>query len=179
MYGKQLHTKQETFGLNYFYPRFFATIYQGERLNVSMGIGLFTPGAYFGQIIGDQMVASHYLRPTYGINIDFNTTKEQRIDWQLFYRDYRDFKMIYSGLSYKINIKPVYVWIYYDNFINLKFSKQSFAQFIVVATHPFGKDDRFLIGGAVNYIMGYSDKKFDYKKISLGLVFCVDFNDLW
>ena len=37
----------------------------------------------------------------------------------------------------------------------------------------------FLIGGAVNYIMGYSDKKFDYKKISLGLVFCVDFNDLW
>ena len=179
MYGKHHNTLQETFGLNYFYTRFFAPIYQCEKLNISMGIGTFTPGLYAGQVIGDQMVAGKGMRPTFGINIDYNTTKEQRIDWQLFYRKYKEFDMIYSGLSYKMNIKPVFVWIYYDNFINLTFSKQSFAQFIIVATHPFGKDDRFLLGGSVNYIMGYSDKKFDYRKISIGLVFCVDFNNLW
>lgn len=179
MYGKNHRTKIESFGLNYFYARFFAPIYQGEKLNISMGIGGFTPGLYIHNSTGNKMVASRHMRPTFGVNIDYNTTKEQRIDWQLFYRKHKEFEMIYSGLSYKINIKPVYTWIYYDNFINLKHSKQSFAQFIVVATHPFGKDDRYLIGGSMSYIMGYSDKKFDYRKISLGLVFCVDFYNLW
>ena len=179
MYGKNHATKAESFGLNYWNARFFAPVYQGEKLNISMGIGGFTPGLYIQTQVGKDMVVSNDMRPTFGINIDYNTTKEQRIDWQLFYRKHKEFDMLYSGLSYKINIKPIYTWIYYDNFINLRYSKQSFAQFIIVATHPFGKDDRYLIGGSVNYTMGYSDKKFDYRKISLGFVFCVDFNNLW
>jgi len=176
---KNNQSHNQTFGLNYFYFRFFSPIYQGEKLNISMCIGMLTPSWYTGKEVGRQMASSEHTRPTFGINIDYNVTKEQRIDWQLFYRQDGQNSIIYSGLSYKINIKPVYTWIYYDNYINATIPENSFAQFIVVMTNPFGKDDRFLAGGSIGYTMGYSDKKFDIAKGFIGAVFCVDFNDLW
>ena len=86
--------------------------------------------------------------------------------------------MIFSGLSYKINIKPVYTWIYADNYINLDDPKRGYAQWMVVMTHPFGEKDRYLIGGSISYIQLYNGKN-DANNLSIGFVFCVDFNNVW
>ena len=178
MYGHSKINNKQAFGLNYFNVRFFSPVYQGERLNISTGIGMFTPSLYTGQI-GAIMSYGREIRPTFGINIDYNITKRTRIDWQFYYRRYANYNMLFSGLSYKINIKPIFVWLYADNYINLTDARNGYIQWMVVATHPFGNNDRFLIGASVSYIQLYKDKKFDINKASVGLVFCADFYDLW
>ena len=178
MYGHARQCSQQTFGLNYLYTRFFTPIYQGKKLNISSGIGFLTPSWYTGSL-GNKISNGKGLKPTFGINIDYNITERTRIDWQLFYRRYPKYDMIFSGLSYKINIKPLYTWIYADNYINLKETKKGFIQYMIVMTHPFGKNDRYLIGGSISYIQFYGDKKFDINQASIGFVFCADFDNLW
>ena len=104
MYGNARESSSQTFGLNYFMARFFSPIYQGKKLNISSGIGFITQGGWTGKL-GDKINSGTGFKPTFGLNIDYNITNRTRIDWQLYYRRYPHFNMIFSGLSYKINIK--------------------------------------------------------------------------
>ena len=178
MYGHSKINHQQAFGLNYFSVRFFSPIYQGERLNISTGVGIFTPSIYKGRI-GAIMSYGETARPTLGINIDYDITKRTRIDLQLYYRRYANYNMLFSGVSYKINIQPIFVWLYADNYINLNNLMDGYMRWTIMIIYPFGKNDRFLIGTSIGYTQMYKDTKFNISQTSVGLILSADFYDIW